>query len=138
MDLTVDRFAENPLSSLPDSGIPQTPDAAPGESPYDTWLPAPNAEEYSEAANFQPPPYLLSFVKQLLSMDIYGKQSDTVDWGAEVDYSGYEWFKDPPARPEVNSQVCRPSVSTLTRSVIGTTSAHYGQLRPATRRDCTE
>ncbi|KAK7694981.1 hypothetical protein QCA50_002169 [Cerrena zonata] len=28
------------------------------------------------------------------------KPMDTVDWGDEVDYSGYEWFKDPPPRPE--------------------------------------
>ena len=35
-------------------------------------------------------------------MDIYGKNPETVDWGAEVDYSDYEWFKDPPPRPEVS------------------------------------
>lgn len=30
----------------------------------------------------------------------FGKTAATVDWGDEVDYSGYEWFKDPPPRPE--------------------------------------
>ncbi|THH02599.1 hypothetical protein EW026_g261 [Hermanssonia centrifuga] len=35
-----------------------------------------------------------------MPLNIYGKQEDTVDWGDEVDYSGYEWFKDPPPRPE--------------------------------------
>lgn len=33
---------------------------------------------------------------------VYGKEADTVDWGDEVDYSGYEWFKDPPPPPQVN------------------------------------
>ncbi|KAH9944175.1 uncharacterized protein BXZ73DRAFT_87128 [Epithele typhae] len=41
-------------------------------------------------------------------MEPYGKQSDTVDWGAEVDYSGYEWFKDPPPRPE--AQATQPNM----------------------------
>ena len=36
-----------------------------------------------------------------MNVDLYDKQADTVDWGGEVDYSGYEWFKDPPPRPEV-------------------------------------
>ena len=97
--------SENPLFSLPDSGVPQTPvsPVRASPSPYEIFLPAPNAQEYSEAVNFQPPPYLLSFVKQVLrSMDIYGKNPETVDWGAEVDYSDYEWFKDPPPRPEVS------------------------------------
>ncbi|KAH9950859.1 hypothetical protein B0H21DRAFT_776286 [Amylocystis lapponica] len=35
-----------------------------------------------------------------MPLDVYGKPADTVDWGDEVDYSGYEWFKDPPPRPE--------------------------------------
>lgn len=30
----------------------------------------------------------------------YNKPADTVDWGEDYDYSGYEWFKDPPPRPE--------------------------------------
>ena len=97
--------SENPLFSLPDSGVPQTPvsPVRASPSPYEIFLPAPTAQEYSEAVNFQPPPYLLSFVKQVLrSMDIYGKNPETVDWGAEVDYSDYEWFKDPPPRPEVS------------------------------------
>ncbi|KAI1789763.1 hypothetical protein LXA43DRAFT_892338 [Ganoderma leucocontextum] len=34
-----------------------------------------------------------------MDMDIYNKEADTVDWGGEADYSGYEWFKDPPERP---------------------------------------
>ncbi|KAI0788692.1 hypothetical protein C8Q75DRAFT_244529 [Abortiporus biennis] len=34
-----------------------------------------------------------------MPQELYGKQTDTVDWGDEVDYSGYEWFKDPPPRP---------------------------------------
>lgn len=31
----------------------------------------------------------------------FGKPAETVDFGGEVDYASYEWFKDPPPRPEV-------------------------------------
>lgn len=78
-------------------------------SPYAIFTPAADAHEYSEAVHFRPPTYLVNFVKKILhtstvcsSMDISNKQTDTVDWGGEVDYSGYEWFKDPPPRPEVS------------------------------------
>ncbi len=33
--------------------------------------------------------------------EIYGKPMETVDYGDEVDYGDYEWFKEPPTRPEV-------------------------------------
>jgi hypothetical protein len=36
------------------------------------------------------------------SFNAFGKPAETVDFGGEVDYASYEWFKDPPARPEVN------------------------------------
>ena len=95
---------ENPLSSFPD---PEIPADSKSVSPYAVWIPPPQAHEYSEAVNFQPPPYLKTFVKQLIrtssmNTDLYNKQAETVDWGGEVDYSGYEWFKDPPPRPEVS------------------------------------
>lgn len=32
--------------------------------------------------------------------DLYPKQADTVDWGEEVDFTQYEWFKEPPPRQE--------------------------------------
>lgn len=35
------------------------------------------------------------------SFNMFGKPTETVDFGGEVDYASYEWFKDPPARPEV-------------------------------------
>ena len=94
------------MSTLPDPEHPETPTSAPGQAHYDIFVPHPKAHEYSEAVNFQPPPYLIAFVKQILrtpamNVDLYDKQADTVDWGGEVDYSGYEWFKDPPPRPEV-------------------------------------
>lgn len=39
-----------------------------------------------------------------MPIDAFGKQIETVDWGEEVDYSGYQWFKDPPPpRPEVSA-----------------------------------
>lgn len=37
------------------------------------------------------------------SFNAFGKPAETVDFGGEVDYASYEWFKDPPARPEVIS-----------------------------------
>ena len=37
------------------------------------------------------------------SFNAFGKPAETVDFGGEVDYASYEWFKDPPPRPEVIS-----------------------------------
>lgn len=32
----------------------------------------------------------------------FGKPAETVDFGGEMNYEGYEWFKEPPpVRPEV-------------------------------------
>src|SRR6266702_3214485 len=36
-----------------------------------------------------------------MSFNAFGKPAETVDFGAEVDYASYEWFKDPPPRSEV-------------------------------------
>ena len=36
-----------------------------------------------------------------MSFNIFGKPMETVDIGQEVDYSGYEWFKDPPPPPQM-------------------------------------
>ncbi|KAI0257040.1 hypothetical protein BJV78DRAFT_1087952, partial [Lactifluus subvellereus] len=35
-----------------------------------------------------------------MSFNAFGKPAETVDFGGEVDYASYEWFKDPPPRPE--------------------------------------
>ncbi|KAH9960770.1 hypothetical protein BGW80DRAFT_1464090 [Lactifluus volemus] len=35
-----------------------------------------------------------------MSVNAFGKPADTVDFGGEVDYASYEWFKDPPPRQE--------------------------------------
>jgi len=35
-----------------------------------------------------------------MSVNAFGKPADTVDFGEEVDYASYEWFKDPPPRQE--------------------------------------
>jgi len=35
-----------------------------------------------------------------MSFNAFGKPAETVDFGAEVDYASYEWFKDPPPRSE--------------------------------------
>ncbi|KAI0294959.1 hypothetical protein BC826DRAFT_909488 [Russula brevipes] len=33
-----------------------------------------------------------------MSFNSFGKPAETVDFGGEVDYASYEWFKDPPPR----------------------------------------
>lgn len=38
-------------------------------------------------------------------MDYTGKNLDVVDFGGEVDYSGHQWFQEPPPRPEVKGHV---------------------------------
>src|SRR6266404_1232790 len=38
-----------------------------------------------------------------MSFNAFGKPAETVDFGGEVDYASYEWFKDPPPRTEVLS-----------------------------------
>src|SRR5882672_7861415 len=38
-----------------------------------------------------------------MSINMFGKPTETVDFGGEVDYNSYEWFKDPPPRAEVTS-----------------------------------
>jgi hypothetical protein len=38
-----------------------------------------------------------------MSFNAFGKPAETVDFGGEVDYASYEWFKDPPPRSEVPS-----------------------------------
>jgi hypothetical protein len=45
------------------------------------------------------------------SFNAFGKPAETVDFGGEVDYASYEWFKDPPpSRPEVISFLTFPYV----------------------------
>ena len=76
------------------------------------FIPSPRAFEDSKDT-FPLPNYLRILIQnasrlsqnlKTVPMDMYaGKTNDTVDWGDEVDYSGYEWFKDPPPRPEVRT-----------------------------------
>lgn len=84
---------------------PGTPNQS-SSDPYEIYYPSASALEESKDT-FPLPNYLRTLIKNgshlsraLPEMDVYGKQADTVDWGDEVDYSGYEWFKDPPPRPE--------------------------------------
>ncbi|KIL71737.1 hypothetical protein M378DRAFT_155335 [Amanita muscaria Koide BX008] len=42
-------------------------------------------------------------------MEYTGKRSDVVDFGGEADYTGFAWFKDPPARPPPASPAPPPS-----------------------------
>lgn len=72
----------------------------------------PPAQAIYDCDRFPLPKYLSDLARTIISSDwkvfesMEGnpqtKVNDTVDWGDEVDYSGYEWFKDPPPpRPEV-------------------------------------
>jgi len=36
----------------------------------------------------------------MADFSIFGKTMETVDIGQEIDYAGYEWFKDPPPPPQ--------------------------------------
>ena len=38
-------------------------------------------------------------------MDYTGKSLEVVDFGGEVDYSGHQWFQEPPPRPEVKNHL---------------------------------
>jgi len=48
-----------------------------------------------------------------MSFNAFGKPAETVDFGGEVDYASYEWFKDPPPQSEVASFL-RPSPRWMT------------------------
>ena len=91
------------------ASVPQTP-----IDPYEIYLPS--AEAYAESTdNFLLPEHLRlvidnisqdpgAFFNPLKMADQQPKHADTVDYGEEFDYSGYEWFKDPPPpRPTVCS-----------------------------------
>jgi hypothetical protein len=41
-------------------------------------------------------------------MEYTGKRTDIVDVGGEHDYSGHEWFQDPPPKPQVSCLVRVP------------------------------
>ena len=76
---------------------------------------------------------------EIRDVDLYNKQAETVDWGGEVDYSGYEWFKDPPPRPAVSSRL-GPVSNMLADTALAaaTTTTYHRQLRPSAGRDRTE
>ena len=88
--------------------------AQPFAPEYRVYIPSPRAFEESKDT-FPLPNYLRALSRNasrlsqnIKSMDVYsnGKPADTVDFGDnEVDYSGYEWFKDPPPQPEVRATI---------------------------------
>ncbi|KAH9178620.1 hypothetical protein EDB89DRAFT_1878844 [Lactarius sanguifluus] len=55
-----------------------------------------------------------------MSFNAFGKPADTVDFGAEVDYASYEWFKDPPPRSEVipQSEAYTPLPSVIEKNTL--------------------
>ena len=86
----------------------------PAPGAYQVYVPSARAFEDSKDT-FPLPNYLRALIRSARrpesdsvrdSMNVYGsgsKPADFVDYGDEVDYSGYEWFKDPPPRPEVSA-----------------------------------
>ncbi|KAL4241637.1 hypothetical protein ABKN59_000803 [Abortiporus biennis] len=99
-------FSAQARASL--QSIPETPSPQPSPSTHKYKIFVPPRSAYTDTDWFPLPNYLKALAKsfnrnskEFLSMpqELYGKQTDTVDWGDEVDYSGYEWFKDPPPRP---------------------------------------
>lgn len=85
---------------------------------YERFVPPPQA--LYDCDRFPLPRYLAEIAKVIIAsnwqeienMDAnpQAKPMETVDWGDEVDYSGYEWFKDPPPRPDV--RIGFPATST--------------------------
>ncbi|THV07589.1 hypothetical protein K435DRAFT_848006 [Dendrothele bispora CBS 962.96] len=56
-----------------------------------------NITDISSVSNLNP----IHNSRSRTNMDTtYGKRSDVVDAGGEYDYSGMQWFKDPPLRPQ--------------------------------------
>lgn len=43
----------------------------------------------------------VSFSSDYCTMNFFGKTEETVDFGGEVDYAGYQWFQDAPPKQEV-------------------------------------
>ncbi|TCD67110.1 hypothetical protein EIP91_000573 [Steccherinum ochraceum] len=111
----LDFDSSNPLLRLP-SVVPPTPiDNSPSSlalvppiRTYDIFIPSQSPHEPDEPSPL--PPYLLTLAKSIVRspsiMSTYSasKPNDHVDFGEEEDYSGYEWFKDPPPRAEPRAQ----------------------------------
>jgi hypothetical protein len=57
-------------------------------------------------------------------MDYSGKRTDVVDAGGEFDYSGIQWFTDPPERPPVRLIISFSFVCQLLMLKILITSPH--------------
>jgi len=47
------------------------------------------------------------------AFNIFGKPMETVDIGQEIDYAGYEWFKDPPPPAQMVRVILYPGVWNL-------------------------
>ena len=87
----------------------------PQEPKYEFFVPPPKNQDPSQDQFFQRLPHhiLYTVINVLLreaslfsqeytrmsAFNIFGKPMETVDIGQEIDYAGYEWFKDPPPPP---------------------------------------
>ena len=71
------------------------------------------------------------------AFNIFGKPMETVDIGQEIDYAGYEWFKDPPPPPQIVRVISYPRMwSLLTPPPFRYLGQHCYRrtIRPATWR----
>ena len=105
----LDPFNRSPNRSR--TSVAETHDLTPAV-PYERFVPPQQA--YYDFERFPLPQYLAELARSIIAsgwnlenmdQNPQAKPMDTVDWGDEVDYSGYEWFKDPPPRPEVRYPV---------------------------------
>jgi len=75
------------------------------------------------------------------AFNIFGKPMETVDIGQEIDYAGYEWFKDPPPPAAQMAQMVRVilypgawRLFTLRPFHFSGQPCHRRTVRPATWR----
>ena len=110
--------------------LQQEPVAHPGpsqERKYEFFVPPPRNQDLSQDQFFQRlPHHILQTVIDVLlreaslfsqeytrmsTFNIFGKSvEETVDIGQEIDYAGYEWFKDPPPPTQMVRVIPYPGV----------------------------
>ncbi|CCM04203.1 uncharacterized protein FIBRA_06369 [Fibroporia radiculosa] len=101
--------SDHPPPSPSDNSNLPSPSRLSSTATYRIFLPSRQASLDCEPDHLPIPDHLLAIAKRIsqdsqaltnMSMNALNKSAPTVDWGDEVDYSGYEWFKDPPQKPE--------------------------------------
>ncbi|TFY63120.1 hypothetical protein EVJ58_g3441 [Rhodofomes roseus] len=105
-------YSDHASASLPESSDarlsrtlhPAAPASKPPKPSLRILIPNQPASQEPAPDQIPFPAYLLAAIRDPSIMSAmaatYDKPNDTVDWGEDYDYNGYEWFKDPPPRPE--------------------------------------